>query len=229
MIKRKIALLMAMLIMLCGILISCGNEEERSISEGSAEQQVEDTSSEAEVANKPGDVLSTPEKLIDADMLRIVGNDPDGDHIEITLRNSGYTHAFYIVTRRESSVVEVDAGGKMHAYVYDSETEKFTDAAVNDSQTDNFLYWFSFFGFCFEENTNEYLYEKCEDAVVPNIGEVYVYNVYSKNDPGLKEKKVILWVEKSTGVFVNVMSPEGKSASSVELIQTEDICFPDYK
>ena len=250
MIKRKIALLTAILILLCGGMMSCkransSTRRERSSAAGASSEdnsEGNDTSSadifgglfeESESNYKPGDYLSEPEKLITDKEIYIYASNPEGDKLEVGVKSAGDSKLIYIKTAPEDEGVIEYSPDEVTAYIRISADEDFESYTMEDEQLFEVLSHFGFFLDEIEEMTgDEFKFKKCEDETTDSYGKVYVYEVYTaheNDDNADMDGRAKVWVDKRTGIFVKFFTIDGQEIFAVDSVKTGKINFPDYK
>lgn len=256
MIKRKIALLMAMLILLCGILISCKSRE-NSTDDGTRTERSAAAADESDVSGKsgaaygdtkessadepkseykPGDILSAPEKLITAKELRISVTDRNGEIGEASIKSTASGTVIYMTDDDDKIIAEFVEDG-INAYRYDEESKRFENISGR-FESSNVYRTFFFFGL-FQEEIEEidektFRYVKRDDEDTENFGKVYVYTVYTTWDKDSDDyidmtKRATVWVDKKTGVFVKYFDEYDDVVCTVNSIRTDNVEIPDYK
>lgn len=255
MINKKLALLMSILIMLCGILISCKAKDE-STDDGTAAERSAATSGEADVSGKgaasgdtkessadepkgeykPGDILPAPEKLITAKELRLSVTDRNGETGEAAIKSTAAGTVIFMTDDDNRIVAEFVEGG-INAYRYDEESKGFVNISEYIEPSDVYGTFFSFG--LFQEETEEideiiFRYIKREDEDTESFGKVYVYTVYTTRDKDSDNyidmtKHATVWVDKKTGIFVKYFDKYDEQVWSVNSIRTDNVEIPEYK
>lgn len=234
---KKISSVLLILALLLG-LCACGTKsvtEKKTASEaGESDKKSEEKVEEAEV----GTILNTMEVTPALEKFYVCFTFADEQSengissMEIAMDDTEEPGIIYVTDgtlKLNEMVYEMDADGNITKYVKDVfMTEFVKDESLSQESLQNekekILDMLGLLGFGYGEDSSV-KYKKCESVDYSFLpGPAYAYEVISDSSD-----VSTIWLDRETGIVVNLCDADGNSILSVSDIKTENIGIPTYK